>query len=110
MVAVHSDHSLITHSHLSSALELLDTHSKKSVFLGKCFSSPLRLALLWNISEGEPVIIWAHGILFIPVFADYCVVVVAMPPGDTFDDFHMTQSCEAARTELELDRPIWTND
>jgi hypothetical protein len=40
----------------------------------------LRLALLWNISEGEPVIIWAHGILFIPVFADYCVVVVAMPP------------------------------
>ncbi|KAJ5977318.1 hypothetical protein N7501_000660 [Penicillium viridicatum] len=31
-------------------------------------------------------------------------------PGDSFDDFQMTQSREAARTELDLNRPVWTSD
>lgn len=31
-------------------------------------------------------------------------------PGCAFDDSYMTQSRDAARTELELDRPIWTSD
>lgn len=32
------------------------------------------------------------------------------PPGDTFDDFHMKQSAQAAHIKLARHRPIWTND